>query len=99
MPLEESAYLFTNMQSGDIEASTDFEAYDTSMWHRQPLYTGHTIGTAFTVAGHQYRWQDWVTGEWSVWAALAPGEVDNFRRIAKTDPRYQLRPIYVCNCF
>lgn len=32
------AWMFTNVQSGDIEASTDPEAYDPEMWHREPLY-------------------------------------------------------------
>lgn len=35
---EPAAWLFTNIQSGDIEASTDYEAYESELWNRKPLY-------------------------------------------------------------
>jgi len=36
---EPVAYLFTNVQSGDIEASTnpDHKEGEREMWHREPL--------------------------------------------------------------
>lgn len=33
-----AAWLFTNIQSGDVEASTDCEAYESELWNRRPLY-------------------------------------------------------------
>ena len=35
---EPAARLFTNIQSGDVEASTDYEAYESELWNRKPLY-------------------------------------------------------------
>ena len=34
-----AAYLWTSVQSGDIEVTWDEDAFDREMWHRSPLYT------------------------------------------------------------
>jgi hypothetical protein len=37
--MKEKAWLFTNIQSGGVEASTDPDCFPREEWVREPLYT------------------------------------------------------------
>ena len=87
-PAAPRAFLFTHKHTGAVEVHLIPDAFDLETWDRQPLCLAKMVPI-----GHQYRWKDWVTGQWSTWWNCLPGEVAALR-VAASSGEYELREIY-----
>jgi len=85
-----SAWLMTDVQSGDVEATTCPDDYPSEQWSRAPLFTQAEMSDEpVESVGWQWRYIDPTEGP-GPWAFCGAADAEIYRRTSS----YQLREVY-----